>query len=139
MGLLDHRRTWTFEVNSTPEECVQAFAKAMSGRAGMAKASWEVQRTGKGAVASYQGLGGVMGVVRSVSETSTAEQAGAKDSQVMFEVERGTNGTTTCGMWLSSYASRLGFTNDARFIRPYFGAVEKQLRALDPELRMVKG
>jgi hypothetical protein len=41
-------------------------------------------------------------------------------------------------MWLATRTTRLGFTSDARFFKPYMRAVEAQLRLVDPTLMVVK-
>lgn len=65
-------------------------------------------------------------------------------STVTFEIEESRAGQTVCAMWLS-YSGRagvagiLGVTSDARFMRPYMRAVGKQLREIDPNVKVEKG
>jgi hypothetical protein len=91
-----------------------------------------------GAVARYQGRKGLASALTMFSETGQAEQAGAVDSEVRFEIKKHDDGYTICAMWLASSATRLGFTNDARFFKPCMRAVEAQLRVVDPALMVVK-
>lgn len=138
MGIFDHRRTWQYNVAAPADKCVNGFVEAFSGQGGLiVKAKWSVQRTQKGAVAVYEGRKGFANVATAFSQTAQAEEAGAVGSEVRFEVEqRGER--TICSMWLASHASRLGFTNDARFFRPYMRAVEDRLRRIDPALQLKK-
>jgi hypothetical protein len=139
IGLLDHLKTWRYKVAASPDECVSGFVDAFSGRGGLfLKAKWSVNRTPKGASAVYEGRKGLVIVATALSETAQSEEAGAIGSEVRFEIEEQGDGFTICAMWLESRATRIGFTNDGRFIRPYMRAVETQLRQTDPSLQVVK-
>jgi hypothetical protein len=138
-GLLDHRKTWRYRVAATPEECVSGFIAAFSGRGGLViKAKWSVTRSPNGAVAVYEGRKGLAVVGTAFSGTAQSEEQSAVGSEVRFEIEGDDNGHTICAMWLASRASRIGFTMDGRFFRPYMRAVEDQLRRVDPSLQLVK-
>jgi hypothetical protein len=102
------------------------------------KAKWKIDRSGSRAVAVYEGRKGVVAMATMMMERAQAEEDGALGSQVTFEVEESADGLTICAMWLSSSASRMGFTNDGRFMRPYMRAVESKLREIDPALAIVK-
>jgi hypothetical protein len=139
VGLLDHRKTWRYKVAASPEQCVRGFVGAFSGKGGvLLKAKWSVARTPKGAVAVYEGRKGFANFVTAFSETAQSEEQGAVGSEVQFEIEDQSNGSTICAMWLASGATRLSFINDGRFFRPYMRAVEAQLRQVDPSLQVMK-
>jgi hypothetical protein len=138
-SIFDHRKTWHYRVAASGEDCVRAFAAAFSGGGGvLLRAKWEVRTQPSGAVAMYRGRRGVIGAATALSQMASAEQQGADGSQVKFEVVGPDDDHMICAMWLASYGSRLGFTNDARFFRPYMRAVEDQLRRLDPSVQVVK-
>lgn len=138
-SMLDHRKTWHYRVAATEEDCVRAFAEAFSGGGGvLLRAKWDVRTLPNGATAIYRGRKGIMGVATALSETASAEQQGADGSQVKFEIVGPDGNHTICAMWLASFGTRLGFTNDARFFRPYMRAVEDQLRRLDPSVQVLK-
>jgi hypothetical protein len=71
-----------------------------------------------------------------LSELARSEEAGAVGSEVRFEIEQQSSGQTVRAMWLASGSTRLGFTNNARFFKPYMRAVEDQLRLIDPTLQV---
>jgi hypothetical protein len=138
-GLLDHRRTWRYRVAATPEDCVSGFIAAFSGSGGLViKAKWSVTPAPNGAVAVYEGRKGLAVVGTAFSETAQSEEQSAVGSEVRFEIEGDDNGHTICAMWLASRASRIGFTMDGRFFRPYMRAVEDQLRRVDPSMQTIK-
>jgi hypothetical protein len=145
MGLLDHRRTWRYDVNASQTECTQAFVRAFSGRGGIvAKAQWEVRTTGQGALAIYLGRKGLGAAAGMVSGTAAGEQDSAVGSEVTFQIEKAEPARTRCAMRLTSSGRAglpglLGITSDARFIRPYMQAVRRELLALDPALRVSDG
>lgn len=142
MGLMDHRSTHRYEVKAAPQDCIAAFARAFSGRAGVAgitKAHWKVQRVSDGAVAAYEGRGGLGLAGAILSQRQDSEQQAAIGSAVTFTVESSGDGVSTCAMWLSSRGTILGvFTSDARFIRPYMQGVLRHLQELDPQVRVAK-
>lgn len=139
-GLLDHRKTWRYRVAGTPEDCVRGFIAAFSGRGGLViKAKWAVTRSSNGAAAVYEGRKGLAVVGTAFSEIAQSEEQSAVGSEVRFEIEGDDNGHTICAMWLASRASRIGFTMDGRFFRPYMRAVEDRLRRVDPSLQVIKG
>jgi hypothetical protein len=141
MSILDHRKTWHFQVKGSPQDCIAAFRAAFTARGSggiIAKAKWDVRQSGNGAVAIYGGRAGLIKGLTILSSMATAEEEGAIGSQVTFEIEGVADGQVKCAMWLSHVATRLGFTNDGRFFRPYMRAVEGQLRRVDPALRVGK-
>jgi hypothetical protein len=141
MGIRDHRRTWRFQINGSPQECVTAFSRAFTERGSggvFAKAKWDIRQSDGRAVAIYRGRAGLIKGVTMLSSTATSEEQAAIGSEVTFEVERVANGAATCAMWLSSGSSTFGFTNDGRFFRPYMRAVEGRLRQVDPDLSVTK-
>jgi len=131
LGILDHRKTWIFDLTASSDKCLDAFDSAFgTGGPRFMKAKWSITRTPKGAVASYLGRGGLIGAATHLSAMGTDEQAGAEDSEVHFEIEEA-GGKSHCTMWLGVYGSRMGLTADARFIRPYMQRVEEELRRVD--------
>lgn len=139
MGVMDHRRTWRYRVNATPDQCVEAFARAFSGKGGMlVKAEWHVQRSHRSATATYQGRRGFATLVTAFSQRSQDEEATAVGSEVQFEVEEAGEAETQCAMWLGTRGTKLGFTADGRFFRPYMRAVEAHLRELDAGVLVAK-
>jgi hypothetical protein len=145
MGVLDHRRTWRYAVAASPNQCVYAFTRAFSGSGGVfAKAKWDIKRTPKGAVAVYKGRKGIGALGGVLSKTAAFEEDTAVGSRVTFEAEESQPGRTVCAMWLSKsgragIAGLVGFTSDARFIRPYMRAVQTEMLALDPASAVGKG
>lgn len=137
-GIADHSKTWRFTLRAEPEACTWAFQAAFSGGPLLKRAKWTVCGSGQGAVATYQGWAGLMKGLTMLSATASAEAAGAVGSEVQFEIESSGADGTRCAMWLGSSASKMGFTTDARFMKPYVRAVEDQLRALDPSLAVTK-
>lgn len=138
MGILDHRKQWEFTLNAPPQRCVQSFMAVFNGTRGggplIARAKWTLRQTPKGAVAVYRGRGGVMGFLTLLTERGSNEQASAVGSEIAFETRAGDNNTTVCRMWLSLSGSSMGFTSDARFLRPYMRRVEDSLRQVDPHI-----
>jgi hypothetical protein len=138
-ALMDHRRTWHYRVGAPPEGCVAAFHEAFSGGGGLlARAKWDIKAAPKGAVTVYRGRKGIVGFTTLMSKTATAEQEGALGSEVRFEIVAEEEGFTICALWLSLRGSKLVFTNDARFFRPYMRSVETALRRVDPTVQVVK-
>jgi hypothetical protein len=138
-GLLDHLKTWHYKVAAPPDQCVKGFMSAFSGRGGLLlSAKWSVDLTPDGAVARYEGRKGLAGFAAEFSETMQAEQEGAIGSEVRFAIEEHGDGFTICALWLASRTTRLGFTSDARFFKPYMRTVEARLRLVDPSLMVVK-
>jgi hypothetical protein len=138
VGLRDHAKTWRFQLRAEPEACTQAFRAAFSKGPLLMKAKWALRTAGNGAVATYQGRSGLIKGITMLSARASSEEEGAIGSEVTFEIESSGPDGTVCAMWLSSSASKAGFTADARFMKPYMRAVEDQLRALDPSLSMAK-
>lgn len=140
--MLDHRRTWHYEVAASPAECIRAFAAAFNGKVRVgAKANWSVRSAGDSAIATYEGRAGVGAFVGALSQTSAQEGETAIGSQVSFKVEGSQGGRTQCSMWLSSsgrsgIAGLFGATSDARSIRPYMQAVARELLKLDPQAQI---
>jgi hypothetical protein len=145
VGVLDHRRTWRYVVQAAPNQCINAFAAAFSGSGGLiVKADWRVSRKSNEAVAVYKGRKGLGSATGLFSRTSALEQDSAVGSTVTFKIEETRAGQTVCVMWLSysgraGVAGLLGFTSDARFMRPYMRAVADRLREIDPEVKVGKG
>ena len=142
MGLLDHKRTWHYELSASPNECVAAFVRAFNGKGGMInKAKWSVTSGAQSAAATYQGRKGLGTMAGIMSGTSAQEADTAVGSEVSFEVGGSSGGRTQCSMALTSsgrsgIAGLLGSTADARFIKPYMQAVADELRKIDPSLRI---
>jgi len=142
MGMLDHRRTWHYEVAAAPAECIRAFAAAFHGKRGLgATARWSVRAAADSAVATYEGRAGIAALAGVLSQTSAQEGDTAVGSQVSFKVEGSDGGKTQCSMWLSSsgrsgVAGLFGATSDARFIRPYMQAVGRELLKVDPQTKI---
>jgi hypothetical protein len=129
------RSSWRYELNARPEECVDAFLEAFSGRGGLlAKGNWSVSRNGAGALATYQGRAGIGAIAGAGSGRQAAEMESAIGSVVKFEVKVAAEHRASCTMRIEARGSTMGFTSDARFIRPYLRAVEKNLRRIDPSL-----
>lgn len=140
MGLLDHRKTWRYQVHGSPEQCITAFLAAFSGKGGaLIKAKWAVKHSSTGAVATYKGRKGLVSAFTALSQTAQDEERAAIGSEVTFEIEKVEEDQTTCTMWLSANATRMGITtNDGRFFRPYMRAVESELRQVDPTVQVQK-
>jgi hypothetical protein len=144
VGTLDHRRTWQYEVNASPSECIRAFAQAFSGRGGLVSGGkWDVTTNSSSATAIYQGRRGLGALASIASQTSSQEADTAVGSEVKFTVE-GNDGQSSCVMWLESsgrsgIAGMLGSTSDARFIRPHMQAVAREIKKLDPAALITKG
>lgn len=138
MGLLDHRRTWRFELSGTPEQCRGAFTKALEGGSLWTRARWKLASDGSDTIGIYQGRGGIAGVLAGLSDTSRNEERTALGSELRFTIEASSGGRTTCAMWMGARGSKFGLTTDARFIRPYFRAVDAQLRSIDPSMATSK-
>ncbi len=138
-GLLDHLATWRYRVSVSPEQCVNGFTDAFSGSGGLvAKAKWTIDHTSRGAVAVYEGRRGLAAAATAFSQTAQSEEEGAIGSEIRFELEEEGDGYIICAMWLESRTTRIGFTSDGRFFRPYMRAVETHLRQVDPTLQVVK-
>lgn len=147
MGLLDHRKTWTFTVRAPADNCFRAFHQAMVNPGFKLLAiHWRVERGSvspepgdspwPASIAIYEGRAGV-GKAMTIILGQRAEDAeqGAMGSQVTFAINpKSPKGQSECLMWLSKAGSVLGFINDADWIRSYMRVVEKHLRALDPTL-----
>lgn len=142
MGLLDHKRTWRYEVAATPEDCIAAFIRAFSGKGGLVnKAKWSVRSSGLSATATYQGRKGIGSIVGGLSGTSAQEADTAVGSEVTFQAARAAGEKSQCSMALTSsgrsgIGGLLGSTSDARFIKPYMQAVANEMRKIDPFVRI---
>jgi hypothetical protein len=140
MGLLDHRSTWRYRVSAPPQACLDAFAAAFRDGGGvLAKAKWEIDRSGASVVATYMGRKGIGIAGSALSKRTRSEEQGAVGSQVTFEVERQDGDRTVCAMWMSQRSSWFGLTLDARFIRPYFRSMRTRLQAIDPSVEIARG
>ena len=85
-SLFDHRRTWRYRTTASPEACVEAFVEAFSTGGGIvARAKWDIERTPDGAVATYAGRKGAIGLVSALSATAQAEEEGALGSEVRWD------------------------------------------------------
>jgi len=138
MGLLDHRRTWHYEVSAAPADCIRAFATAFNSRGGLrAKAKWSIRTGSDSATATYEGRQGLAAAAAVLSKTVTQETDTAIGSQVTFRINEVNGSRTRCSMALtaegrSGIAGLLGHTSDAGVIRPYMQAVANEIRKLDP-------
>jgi hypothetical protein len=129
------RSRWKYGVGATPDQCAAAFVDAFTGRGGIiAKGNWSVSRSGRGAVAIYQGRAGLGAIAGGGNGRQAKEMHSATGTKVKFEVEPADSRRTRCLMRLESRGSTFGFTSDARFFRPYLRRVEKNLRCLDASL-----
>jgi hypothetical protein len=137
MGLLDHRKTWHYEVAAQPRACIDAFVAAFTGKGGLiSKARWDIRTGATSATATYQGRKGLGAIGGVLSKTAAQEADTAIGSRVSFEIHGTSGDRTQCSMSLTSsgrsgVAGVLGATSDARFIRPYMQAVSDHIRALD--------
>ncbi len=142
MGMLDHRRTWHYQVAASPAQCFSAFTAAFTGKGGFgAKARWSVSTAADSATATYEGRAGIAAIAGVLSQTSAQEADTAIGSQVSFKIEGSDGGRTHCSMWLASsgrsgIAGIFGATSDARFIRPYMQAVSSELLKIDPQAQI---
>ena len=142
MGLLDHRRTWNYEVSASAADCIRAFESAFNGRGGLiTKAKWSVRTSNGSATAVYEGRRGLGAAGAIMSKTAAQEGETAIGSEVTFNIEESDGTKTRCSMWLASsgrsgVGGLLGATSDARFIRPYMQAVAREVRKLDPGARI---
>jgi len=138
-GVFDHRKKWHYRVAASPSQCADAFTKAFSAGGGLFfRAKWSVESTPDGAVAIYQGRKGLAAAATLLSDMAAAEQDGAIGSEIKFEIVGQDGDHTMCAMWLAVRASRIGFTNDGRFFRPYMRSVESELHRIDPSVQVVK-
>ncbi len=146
MGLWDHRKTWRFRVNATPDDCISAFTRSFGQRVRVwgfwpVKCKWILKQEnasggGLHCLAIYTGRPYVIPKGRQgFLSTVPSEEHLAIGSTVYFEVEKGTSQSTVCSMSLSPSTKVWRFAvADARFIRPYMRRVAKELRSLDPAL-----
>lgn len=135
LKFMNLRSGWKYRVKASPEQCVTAFMTAFSGRGGLiAKANWSLSRSGRGAVAVYQGRAGIGAITGAGTGRQGAEMQSAIGSEVKFEIEGSHDGRTACAMRVGARGSTMGFTSDARFFRPYLRAADKELQRLDPSL-----
>jgi hypothetical protein len=142
MGLLDHRRTWHYEVSASPKDCIHAFVSAFTGRGGLfAKAKWAVRTNANSATAIYEGRKG-LGVVAGILSKQAAQEAEtAVGSEVSFNIDRSDGTRAVCSMVLASsgrsgVGGLLGITSDAKFIRPYMQAVADEMLKIDPSAKI---
>ncbi len=144
MGIMDHTRTWHFETNASPADCVGVFADCLGARNGAIMGSrWNIETSGGDdalkAVATYEGRAGVIGAVSMVSARAHLEQAAALGSQMTFTATARADGTTTCTMAMTRVSKMyLFFTADARFFRSAMSRFARQLRNHDAGLRLAK-
>jgi len=142
VGILDHRRTWHYEVIATPAQCIGAFTRAFeNGGAFMRKAKWRVKADSDRATATYVGRAGIAAAYGVMSRISDQESETAVGSVVSLKIEGSSGGKTRASMALtmsgrSGLGVPLGMTSDARFIRPYMQAVAVEIRKLDPAARI---
>ncbi|MFG2052828.1 hypothetical protein ACGFI9_02255 [Micromonospora sp. NPDC048930] len=149
MGLMDHRKTWQFELKAAPDRCLTAFDVALNGRSAfsMRKARWDVRRTTSGAglpaaVGTYAGRDGAAALLMTFAGRSIAEDdQAAIGSEISFEVrahDRST-GRTKCAMWLSRRGVRMvDFTAQAGFLRASMKDVASKLAELDSSVTVTK-
>lgn len=149
MGILDHRKTWRFELKATPKSCTDSFVVAMTqskGALSLRRADWKVRRESDPAssallVAHYTGRKGIAAGITPLSEQATITHEVAKGSEISFRVDENgpRTGQVACSMWLSSYGTRLVFfIADAPIFRSYMAEVARALRSLDPAVRLEK-
>lgn len=151
MGILDHKRTWRFELSAAPKSCTDAFVHAMTrskGALSTRKANWKVRPASAPDaqalyIATYAGRGGIGAAAAVISRQAELTGEAAKGSELSFRVHRPDEstraGATVCSLWLSSYGTRLVFfTADAPIYRSYMSEVARALAKLDGNLRMEK-
>jgi len=146
MGIFDHHRTWHFELASPPDACLDAFATSLTrGGPQLLASRWQVARsTGPGgqqtAVGTYEGRGGVVGLLTTMSRRSASEENAAAGSRMTFQVAPGAPGGRTRATLAMTATTRvfLFFTADARFFRSTMNRVARRLRSLDPGLSVTK-
>ena len=140
MGLMDHRASWEFHVNAPASDCITAFAQAMTGgsKFSLTASSWKVVPFSGGADAVYQGRGGAIGALTALTGQGGPEEDSAVGSKVEFRTQPSGDGRTICRMHLAQSGRRVGFTSDARFIRPAMQRVEAGLRQIDSSLSVTK-
>ncbi|HEU5376724.1 MAG TPA: hypothetical protein VFV38_14915, partial [Ktedonobacteraceae bacterium] len=126
MGILDHRKTWHFSVKAGNEACLQAFHQAMTSPGfKIMAAKWTVEehsiQTNRGQkesqpgnIATYQGRGGIVGLMTIFIERARKEEREAIGSQITFTIDSDSpRGSTECSMWLSDWkVDVLGFIAD---------------------------
>lgn len=149
MGILDYRKTRIISVAAPPEQCLRAFAAAMSVtgvRVGAVR--WRLERTTvademnpdlpprAACVATFAGRAGIGGLLGALSEQGQRAEQAMKGTQITFVVKpEASGGRTECLMWLSYALPSLHMPfGDMLFLRNYMNEVEKQLRLLDPAL-----
>ena len=151
MGILDHHKTWQFELSAPPRSCTDAFVQAMTqskGALSLRKANWKVRSAsapdGEALfIATYAGRGGIGAAASAMSKQADLTERAAKGSELSFRVhgrdESTRVGTTVCSLWLSSYGTRLVFfTADAPIYRSYMAEVARALSELDRNLQLAK-
>jgi hypothetical protein len=149
MGLMDHRKTWRFELAASPNSCVAAFATALDGKSALStrKARWDIAHRKSDAglpavVATYRGRDGLAEFMLTLTGRHiAADEEAARGSQIAFEVEAhdSRSNRTTCAMWLGRRGVRLvDFTAQAGFFRSYMRDVASELTKLDPTVALTK-
>jgi hypothetical protein len=151
LSIFDHKKTWHFTVRATEQDCFRAFDAVMKKGPGLRLRAvrWEVRHgaatddtgvTRPARVATYQKRAGIAAFLTAVfgERAQTAERI-AIGSKVQFAaMGEEQPGVTHCAMHLATYGTALGITGDAGYIRAYFRAVTKELRALDTTTQVAK-
>lgn len=138
MGFMDHRRTWTFRVAATSEECIDAFARAFESKAtALINADWSVAKSPRSAVATYHANRGISAMARWSRQARINERM-ASGSQITFEITGSANGYTECVMQLTRWTTRMLFTQQVGVLRSYMRGVPRRLRELDPAVQVMK-
>jgi hypothetical protein len=92
-----------------------------------------------GLVATYAGrAGAAAGATFLFGQRAQVAEQRATGSQMSFAMRALSNGRTDCALWMSTVGTTFGLTQDAGYFRSYMSDVEKQLRRLDPGLRLSK-
>lgn len=124
VGMNDHRKTWRFEVNASPAECLDLFAESFGSSVGMLKAAkWRVERKRSSAVATYIGRSGLGSMMTK-----------GDGAQVLFQIENSPSAGTICTMQLTEWTSRGPFVEDVGIIRKYMQNVGDHFRNRHPEV-----
>lgn len=149
MWLLDYRKTRIFSVAAPPEQCLRAFAAAMSvAGMGVGAIRWHLERTTvademdpdlpprAGCVARFDGRAGIGELLLTLSEQGQRVEQAMRGTLITFAVKpKAAEGRTECSMWLSYALSGLHMPfGDMLFLSNYMNDVEKRLRLLDPAL-----
>ncbi|MEU4676310.1 hypothetical protein [Micromonospora sp. NPDC023737] len=147
MAFLDHRRTWQFTVQATPQDCVEAFITGLTTNKllRLLGSKWDVRRKVVAGLPSaaglYRGRTGAGAAAAILSRRSDEERQAALGSELSFRItgHDAESGRTRCAMALTrSTQVMFFFIADARFLRAAMNRVAAQLRSVDPTMTITK-